>query len=81
MRKKLVGNHLFYLGKKWPFVVEKKINEMEVGHVICDGEDATISLLREGLAKLRGDKSGVQNLDSYKEAEEDAQVTAIGIWN
>ncbi len=50
-------------------MVEKKINEMELGHVLYEGEDVTISLLKEGLAKLRGDKSGVQNLDSYKEAE------------
>lgn len=62
MRRKLVG-------KKLPFVVEKKINDKEVGYVLCDNEDATISLLREGLAKLRGDKTGVENLDSYKDAE------------
>lgn len=54
---------------------------MELGHVLYEGEDVTISLLKEGLAKLRGDKSGVQNLDIYKEAEQDAQVTAVGIWN
>ena len=54
---------------------------MQIGYAICDGEDATISLIREGYAKLRGDKSGVENLDIYKDAEEDAQVTAVGIWN
>jgi hypothetical protein len=31
---------------------------MEVGYVLDDGVDATISLVRQGYAKLRGEKSG-----------------------
>ena len=44
-------------------------------------EDATIGLLREGLAKLRTEKSVCEHFDDYKYAEEDARMAEVGIWN
>ena len=34
-----------------------------------NGKDATIGLLKEGLAKLRGDKIYAKNADDYIDAE------------
>jgi endonuclease YncB( thermonuclease family) len=39
---------------------------MEVGYVLQDGKDVSIELLREGLAKLRNEKSNSEHLDQYK---------------
>lgn len=39
---------------------------MEIGYVLDDGKDVTIDLLAEGLARVRGDKSGAEHLDQYK---------------
>jgi endonuclease YncB( thermonuclease family) len=39
---------------------------MEVGYVIQNGTDVSIDLLKEGLAKLRNDKSGSEHLNLYK---------------
>lgn len=49
--------------------------------MLDDGDDVTVSLLREGYARLRGDKSGAEHIDQYKDAEEDAQVSESGLWN
>lgn len=48
---------------------------------MVDGQDATIGLLQEGFARLRGEKSACQHFDDYKEAEEDARMSEVGIWN
>ena len=54
---------------------------MEVGYVLDGDKDVTIDLLSEGLAKIRGDKASAEHIDDYKDAEEDAKVSALGIWN
>ena len=54
---------------------------MQVGYVLDDNKDVTIDLLAEGLAKIRGDKTNSEHIDDYKDAEEDAKVSALGIWN
>lgn len=66
---------------KHKFTVEKKVNEIEIGYVMLGEEDATIGLLREGLAKLRTEKSACNHFDDYKYAEEDARMAEVGMWN
>ena len=65
MRSRLVG-------KEWPFVIERKAGEIELGYVLVDGKDITIELLNEGLAKLRGDHINCDHIEEYKNAEVDA---------
>ena len=48
---------------------------------MVDEKDATIGLLREGLAKLRTEKSVSDHFDDYKDAEEEARMAEVGIWN
>ena len=48
---------------------------------MVEEEDATIGLLREGLAKLRTEKVNCDHFDDYKYAEEDAKMAEVGIWN
>ena len=63
LRKRLLGANL-------AFVVEKKVNETEIGYVTHEGNDITIELLRKGYARLRGEKLNADNMDSYKDAED-----------
>lgn len=62
-------------------MVEKKINETELGYVIYDNKDIIIELLSRGLAKLRGEKISSEHIDDYKDAEVEAQMAERGIWN
>jgi endonuclease YncB( thermonuclease family) len=64
-----------------PFVVEKKVNETELGYVIYDSKDIIIELLSRGLAKLRGEKINSEHIDDYKDAEVEAQMAERGIWS
>jgi len=51
------------VGKEWPFVIERKAGEIELGYVLVDGKDITIELLSEGLAKLRGDHINCDHIE------------------
>lgn len=68
-------------GKTLPFVVERKVNEIELGYVIYDSKDIIIELLTRGLAKLRGEKINSDHIDDYKDAEVEAQMAERGIWS
>lgn len=74
MRSRLVG-------KSVPFTIENKVGEIDIGHVTYEGEDITISLLEEGLAKVRGDKIKAINAEAYYEAEAQARDDKINLWN
>ena len=50
-------------GKELGFVVEKKINEIELGYIVYEGKDIIIDLIINGYAKLRGDKLGCEHMD------------------
>ena len=62
-------------------MVEKKVNEIELGYVLVDGRDILIEHLRQGYAKLRGDKINCDHFDDYKDAEVDAQMGERGVWS
>jgi endonuclease YncB( thermonuclease family) len=81
MRTRLVGNHRPISGKKLDFVVEKKINEMELGYVLEEGKDVSTALLRKGFAKLRDEKSSAEHIEEYRQAQENAQSDEVGIWS
>lgn len=70
-----------HLGKTLPFVVERKVNEIELGYVIYDNKDIIIELLSRGLAKIRGEKINSDHIDDYKDAEVEAQMAERGIWS
>lgn len=55
-------------------MIEKKVNEIELGYVIYDSKDIIIELLSKGLAKLRGEKINSEHIDDYKDAEVEAQM-------
>jgi endonuclease YncB( thermonuclease family) len=64
-----------------PFVIERKVNEIELGYVLYDAKDIIIELLSRGLAKLRGEKINSDHIDDYKDAEVEAQMSERGIWS
>jgi endonuclease YncB( thermonuclease family) len=72
---------LGHLGKTLPFVVERKVHEIELGYVIYDNTDIIIELLSRGLAKIRGEKINSDHIDDYKDAEVEAQMAERGIWS
>lgn len=41
---------------------------MEVGYVLDGDKDVTVDLLAEGFARIRGDKTGAEHIDDYKDA-------------
>jgi hypothetical protein len=41
------------------------VNEIELGHIVYDGADISIGLLREGLAKIRGERAKGKNAEEY----------------
>ena len=45
-----------------------------MGHILYKGKDITIELLKNGYVKLR-DKVNAENIDAYKDAEEDAKIS------
>lgn len=53
---------------------------MEVGYVLDGDKDVTVDLFSEGLARIRRDKTGAEHIDNYKDASEDAKVSAFRIW-
>jgi hypothetical protein len=63
------------------FVVEKKVNETELGYVLNDGKDIIIDLLANGLARLRGEKINSEHMELYRDAQEEAQLNDRGIWS
>lgn len=50
-------------------MIEKKVNEIELGYVLYDSRDIIIDLLSKGFAKLRGEKIVCDHIDDYKDAE------------
>ena len=77
LRTRLVGTifvcmkQLYVVGKTLSFVIEKKVQEIELGYILLEGRDIIIDLLKEGLAKLRGDKINCDHAEEYKDAEVD----------
>lgn len=62
-------------------MIEKKVNETELGYVLFEEKDIIIDLLANGLAKLRGEKIYCDHIDDYKDAEVEAQMAERGIWS
>ena len=61
------------IGKQIQFSIEAKVNEIEIGHIMYEGNDISVGLLREGLAKIRGDRAKSKNAEEYTVAEEKAR--------
>lgn len=62
-------------------MVEKKVNETELGYVIYEGKDLVTQLLSGGLARLRGDKIQSEHMEDYLDAEEEAKMGERGVWS
>lgn len=69
------------IGKEVHFYIESKFNEREFGRITLNDEDVAIGVLAEGYAKLHEEmKNKPVNFDKYKEATDEAQKKAKGIW-
>lgn len=69
------------VGKQVQFTIETKVNEIELGHIVYDGADISIGLLREGLAKIRGERAKGKNAEEYEVAEERAKKERKNLWS
>lgn len=51
------------------FVIEKKVNEIELGYILHEGHDIVTDLLLQGLARLRSEKTYSENIEDYRAAQ------------
>ncbi|CEM37772.1 unnamed protein product [Vitrella brassicaformis CCMP3155] len=74
IRKKIIG-------KQVEFKVEYSQNDREYGWIKFEGNSISIDLLKQGLVKLKPNRSpGAHDYDELKAAEEEAQAAKRGLW-